>query len=192
MEPWRGEEWRVERWICRPAVSGTGPIMDGHLLVTADFAAGDGGIFGAAWLHQGERHSRIRTPFSAGDPATRYRPARPSSADGCRSTADEPLPNTPPKTPPQHPLRGAVRRGGAQPQRRERGGNLSAAQQVGAALPATRVSVLVARQGANKCDGWPLASSITEQLTTLCKRGGPIMIGAHWSQRRSPRLTWEK
>ncbi|EAQ88267.1 predicted protein [Chaetomium globosum CBS 148.51] len=62
--------------------------------------------------------------------------ARPSSADGCRSTADEPLPNTP-----NIPLRGPFEEG----ELNHSAGTwrqLERAQQLGAALPATRVSVL--------------------------------------------------
>ena len=136
----------MERWICRAAVSGTGPIMDGHLLVTGDLVRG-------RWWYL-VLHVCIRENAIAASGPCHTVQASPTQLGGWvqvhgRRTA-APLPAA------QHPPLPTIPCGG-RPERGSsttapgRGGSSSAAQQAGAALPATRVSVLVARQGANKC-----------------------------------------
>jgi hypothetical protein len=133
----------------------------------------------AAWLHQGERHSRIRTPFllatlphGTGQPD----PARRMGA-GPRQT------NRCPTPPPRSLLRGPFGERGSSTTAPGRGRQVEAApQQFGAALPATRVSVLVARQGANKMR-W-VASSITAHHT-LQARGADHDRGALEPEEKS-------
>jgi hypothetical protein len=162
-EPWRGG-WRVERWISRPVVSGTGPIMDGHLLVTAHRCG--------RWWHL-MLHGCIReNAIAASGPPFCWRPchtvqASPTQLGGWVQVHGR---RTAAQHPPQHAsCGGRSERGGAQPQRRDVGGKSKRRPNSSGRryqLPECRYWWPAKAQ--IKCDGWLAAS----QLTTLCKRGG--------------------